>query len=63
MRAVQPIVRGLPASARVQAFDELLLLKRGGRPIYCGPLGKHSEDMVAYFQARMPDQCQESLHA
>lgn len=37
----------------VQAFDELLLLKRGGRPIYCGPLGAFSADMVAYFQARL----------
>lgn len=37
----------------VQAFDELLLLKRGGRPIYCGPLGTFSADMVAYFQARL----------
>ena len=35
----------------MQAFDELLLLKRGGRPIYCGALGTHSADMVAYFQA------------
>ena len=34
-----------------EAFDELLLLKRGGRPIYCGSLGTHSADMVAYFQA------------
>ena len=37
-----------------EAFDELLLLKRGGRPIYCGPLGAFSADMVAYFQAGRP---------
>lgn len=33
-----------------QAFDELLLLKRGGRTIYCGPLGRQSADLIAYFQ-------------
>lgn len=33
-----------------EAFDELLLLKRGGRTIYCGPLGKQSVDLVSYFE-------------
>ena len=35
----------------IQAFDELLLLKRGGEMIYSGPLGYHSGDMVDYFEA------------
>ena len=34
----------------MQAFDELLLLKRGGRVIYNGPTGKESCDLVAYFE-------------
>ncbi len=34
-----------------QAFDELLLLKRGGEVIYGGPLGYQSSDMVRYFEA------------
>lgn len=34
----------------MQAFDELLLLKRGGRTIYCGPTGFESQQLVAYFQ-------------
>ncbi|KAJ7297517.1 hypothetical protein O6H91_Y051600 [Diphasiastrum complanatum] len=34
-----------------EAFDELLLLKRGGRVIYAGPLGKHSNKLIQYFQA------------
>ncbi len=34
-----------------QAFDDLLLLKRGGHPIYVGHLGVHSVDLVRYFQA------------
>ena len=33
-----------------QTFDELLLLKRGGRVIYNGPLGEQSCAMVAYFE-------------
>lgn len=34
----------------MQAFDELLLLKRGGQTIYCGPLGDQSSHLVTYFQ-------------
>ncbi len=38
--------------ARLQAFDQLLLLKRGGQTIYCGPLGLHSSTLITYFQVR-----------
>lgn len=34
-----------------EAFDELLLLKRGGRVIYGGTLGRHSHKLVEYFEA------------
>ncbi|KAL3754118.1 hypothetical protein ACJRO7_001378 [Eucalyptus globulus] len=34
-----------------EAFDELLLMKRGGRVIYAGPLGRHSHKLVEYFEA------------
>ncbi|KAH9617937.1 hypothetical protein KSS87_004826 [Heliosperma pusillum] len=34
-----------------EAFDELLLMKRGGQVIYAGPLGHHSQNLVEYFQA------------
>eukprot|EP00850_Spirogloea_muscicola_P018226 SM000165S02187 [mRNA] locus=s165:830:10558:+ [translate_table: standard] len=34
-----------------EAFDELLLMKRGGQVIYMGPLGRHSAQLVAYFEA------------
>ena len=34
----------------LQAFDELLLLKRGGRTIYNGPTGRDSCTLVEYFQ-------------
>ncbi|CAM6086642.1 unnamed protein product [Calypogeia fissa] len=33
------------------SFDELLLLKRGGRVIYHGPLGLHCVHLVDYFQS------------
>ncbi|XP_074289923.1 ABC transporter G family member 31 isoform X2 [Silene latifolia] len=33
-----------------EAFDELLLMKRGGRVIYGGKLGLHSHTMIKYFQ-------------
>ena len=36
----------------MQAFDELLLLKRGGRTIYCGPTGYESQQLVAYFASK-----------
>nr|QVT92295.1 ABC transporter [Salvia miltiorrhiza] len=32
------------------AFDELLLLKRGGEEIYVGPLGRHSTHLIKYFE-------------
>ncbi|XWS16592.1 hypothetical protein CRYUN_Cryun34aG0102300 [Craigia yunnanensis] len=34
-----------------EAFDELLLMKRGGHIIYAGPLGRNSHNLVEYFEA------------
>ncbi|KAG2241799.1 hypothetical protein Bca52824_096361 [Brassica carinata] len=34
-----------------EAFDELVLLKRGGRMIYTGPLGQHSSHVIQYFES------------
>ncbi|VVA97859.1 unnamed protein product [Arabis nemorensis] len=33
-----------------EAFDELLLMKRGGQVIYAGPLGRNSHKIIDYFQ-------------
>ncbi|KAJ3681311.1 hypothetical protein LUZ60_015800 [Juncus effusus] len=33
-----------------EAFDELILMKRGGELIYSGPLGSHSGKVIEYFQ-------------
>ncbi|XP_020223726.1 pleiotropic drug resistance protein 1-like [Cajanus cajan] len=34
-----------------EAFDELLLLKRGGQEIYVGPLGRHSRHLIKDFES------------
>ncbi|RDY09362.1 ABC transporter G family member 39, partial [Mucuna pruriens] len=34
-----------------EAFDELLLMKRGGQIIYNGPVGQHSYKLIEYFEA------------
>ncbi|XP_051142940.1 ABC transporter G family member 31-like [Andrographis paniculata] len=39
-----------PSIEIFEAFDELLLLKRGGRAIYGGKLGQNSQTMINYFQ-------------
>ncbi|XP_030525586.2 ABC transporter G family member 29-like [Rhodamnia argentea] len=33
-----------------EAFDELLLMKRGGQVIYLGPLGRNSHKIIEYFE-------------
>ncbi|KAJ9568576.1 hypothetical protein OSB04_004542 [Centaurea solstitialis] len=33
-----------------ESFDELLLMKRGGQVIYAGPLGRHSQQIIDYFE-------------
>eukprot|EP00878_Enallax_costatus_P036482 GHUV01040973.1.p1 GENE.GHUV01040973.1~~GHUV01040973.1.p1 ORF type:complete len:312 (+),score=73.72 GHUV01040973.1:315-1250(+) len=38
-----------PSISIFDAFDELLLLKRGGRTIYHGALGPHSQQLIEYF--------------
>jgi ABC-type multidrug transport system ATPase subunit len=32
-----------------EAFDELILMKNGGKIIYYGPLGQHSSKVIEYF--------------
>ncbi|KAK7284174.1 hypothetical protein RJT34_18915 [Clitoria ternatea] len=33
-----------------ESFDELFLMKRGGKEIYVGPLGHHSSQLISYFE-------------
>ncbi|XP_054783595.1 ABC transporter G family member 36-like [Prosopis cineraria] len=34
-----------------EAFDELLLMKRGGQVIYAGPLGRNSHKIIEFYEA------------
>ncbi len=49
MQDLQRMLEYLCACA--QAFDTMLLLKRGGEVIYNGPLGFQSRDMISYFES------------
>ncbi|XP_040385578.1 ABC transporter G family member 49 [Oryza brachyantha] len=40
-----------PSIEIFEAFDELMLMKRGGELIYAGPLGQHSCQVIQYFQS------------
>ncbi|KAJ0078967.1 hypothetical protein Patl1_23928 [Pistacia atlantica] len=40
-----------PSTHIFEAFDALILLKSGGRLIYCGPLGQHSCKVIEYFES------------
>ncbi|KAK7391459.1 hypothetical protein VNO78_19875 [Psophocarpus tetragonolobus] len=40
-----------PSIDLFEAFDELLLMKRGGQIIYNGPLGEQSQKLIEYFEA------------
>nr|PNR39468.1 hypothetical protein PHYPA_019746 [Physcomitrium patens] len=58
LSSIEHALVGLPGTSGlstyidiVEAFDELLLLKRGGRVICNGPFGHNSEKVIEYFQA------------
>ncbi|CAG8248734.1 unnamed protein product [Penicillium nalgiovense] len=38
-----------PAAAVIEVFDNLILLAKGGRVTYQGPLGEHSSTVLKYF--------------
>eukprot|EP00981_Chlorochromonas_danica_P012641 scaffold5237_cov170-Ochromonas_danica.AAC.17 len=40
-----------PSSAIFHAFDNLLLLKRGGQVVYFGPIGEQGRDLIGYFES------------
>lgn len=46
-----------PSSVLFEYFDELLLLKAGGRVVYHGPLGKDSRDLINYFEKNGARKC------
>eukprot|EP00752_Nemacystus_decipiens_P004290 g3919.t1 len=40
-----------PSTYLFEMFDSLLLLKKGGQPVFFGPLGESSSNLISYFQA------------
>jgi ATP-binding cassette, subfamily G (WHITE), member 2, SNQ2 len=46
-----------PSSVLFQHFDELLLLKSGGRVVYHGPLGHDSRTLIDYFESNGAKKC------
>ncbi|KDN44701.1 putative ATP-binding multidrug cassette transport protein [Tilletiaria anomala UBC 951] len=41
-----------PSALLFETFDRLLLLERGGRTVYFGPIGKDGKQVIDYFAAR-----------
>ena len=46
-----------PSSVLFEHFDELILLKSGGRVVYHGELGKDSRQLIDYFQRNGAHKC------
>jgi ABC-type multidrug transport system permease subunit/ABC-type multidrug transport system ATPase subunit len=46
-----------PSAVLFEHFDELLLLKSGGRVVYHGPLGEDSQQMISYFEKNGGHRC------
>lgn len=46
-----------PSSVLFEHFDELLLLKSGGRVVYHGPLGQDSCTLINYFESNGAKKC------
>ncbi|KYK56269.1 ABC transporter [Drechmeria coniospora] len=46
-----------PSAVLFEYFDELVLLKSGGRVVYHGPLGKDSQDLIQYFRSHGAHSC------
>ena len=51
-----------PSSVLFEHFDELLLLKSGGKVVYHGPLGHDSRTMIDYFEANGAKKCEDNAN-
>jgi len=51
-----------PSAVLFEEFDELLLLKSGGRVVYNGPLGKDSRHLIDYFEHNGAKKCPKSMN-
>ncbi|KAG0640807.1 ABC drug exporter AtrF [Tuber brumale] len=46
-----------PSAVLFEHFDDLILLKSGGRVVYHGPLGNDSHTMIKYFESNGAPRC------
>lgn len=46
-----------PSSVLFEHFDEVVLLKSGGRVVYAGELGKDSQKLIKYFESHGGPKC------
>ncbi|KAI1765834.1 ABC-2 type transporter [Hypoxylon sp. FL1150] len=46
-----------PSAVLFENFDELILLKSGGRVVYAGELGKDSQKLISYFESNGGFKC------
>ena len=51
-----------PSSVLFEHFDDLLLLKSGGRVVYHGPLGHDSRTLIGYFESNGAKKCPETAN-
>lgn len=51
-----------PSAVLFEEFDELLLLKSGGRVVYHGSLGKDSRHLIDYFEGHGAKKCPKSMN-
>lgn len=49
-----------PSATLFEAFDRLLLLKKGGQTVYFGDIGENSEILLEYFERNGARHCSES---
>ncbi|KIW28533.1 hypothetical protein, variant 2 [Cladophialophora immunda] len=46
-----------PSSMIFEQFDRLLLLAKGGKPVYFGEIGQHSRSILRYFEKNSGQRC------
>lgn len=49
-----------PSATLFEEFDRLLLLKKGGKTVYFGDIGKNSKTLIGYFERQGARKCSES---
>ncbi|CCH45108.1 putative membrane protein [Wickerhamomyces ciferrii] len=47
-----------PSATLFEAFDRLLLLRKGGQTVYFGDIGKNSETLLSYFERNGARHCE-----